>query len=94
MGFVKPSGQIMVIGTINEPFTIASGSFSIFEPEFKFSFVYTEDEVHMYLDMLVEGKVQFPGMVTGVVSLDKAVEKYIGAPNRKGHLKVLIDPSL
>lgn len=94
IGCVKPGGQIMVIGTINEPFTIAPGSFSIFEPEFKFSFVYTEDEVNMYLDMLAQGKVQFPGMVTGVVSLDDAVEKYIGAPSRKGHLKVLIDPSL
>lgn len=94
IGCVKPGGQIMVIGTINEPFTIAPGSFSIFEPEFKFSFVYTEDEVNMYLDMLAQGKVKFPGMVTGVVSLDDAVEKYIGAPSRKGHLKVLIDPSL
>ena len=94
IGCVKPGGQIMVIGTINEPFTIAPGSFSIFEPEFKFSFVYTEDEVNMYLDMLAQGKVKFPGMVTGVVSLDDAVEKYIAAPSRKGHLKVLIDPSL
>ena len=91
---VKPGGQIMCLGTINEPFEIAPGSFSIHEPEFKFTFVYTQDEVEMYLDMLAQGKIKFPGMVTGIVSLDDAVEKYIGAPSRKGHLKVLIDPSL
>lgn len=91
---VKPGGQIMCVGTINEPLTIVPGSFSIFEPEFKYSFVYTEEEVRMYLDMLAQGKISFPGMVTGVVSLEDAVEKYIGAESRKGHLKVLIDPSL
>lgn len=91
---VKPGGQVVVIGTINQEFPITPGSFSIHEPTFKFSFVYTQDEVELYLDMLGRGKVSFPGMVTGVVSLDEAVEKYIGAPSRKGHLKVLIDPSL
>lgn len=94
VSLVKPGGQIMVIGTINQPFEITPGSFSIHEPDFKFSFVYTKEEVEMYLDMLGRGKVKFPGMVTGVVSLEDAVEKYIGSPNRKGHLKVLIDPSL
>jgi len=91
---VKPGGQITVIGTINQAFPITPGSFSIFEPDFQFSFVYTEEEVEMYLDMLQRGKIKFPGMVTGVVSLEDAVPKYIAAPSRKGHLKVLIDPSL
>ena len=94
IGCVKPGGQVMVIGTINQTFDITPGRFSLFEPELKFSFVYTEDEVNMYLDMLAQGKVKFPGMVTGVLSLDDAVEKYIAAESRKGHLKVLIDPSL
>jgi len=91
---VKPGGQVVVIGTINEPFQITPGQFSIHEPEFQFTFVYTREEVEMYLDMLARGKVKFPGMVTGVVSLEDAVPKYIGAPSRRGHLKVLIDPSL
>lgn len=94
IGCVKPGGQVMIIGTINQTFDITPGRFSLFEPELKFSFVYTEDEVNMYLDMLAQGKVKFPGMVTGVLSLDEALEKYIAAPSRKGHLKVLIDPSL
>lgn len=94
IGCVKPGGQIMVIGTINQTFDITPGRFSIFEPEFKFSFVYTEEEVMMYLDMLAQGKVKFPGMVTGVVSMEEALPKYIAAPSRKGHLKVLLDPNL
>ena len=91
---VKPGGQVVVIGTINQPFPIQPGSFSIHEPEFQFTFVYTREEVEMYLDMLARGKVGFPGMVTGVVGLEDAVPKYIGASSRRGHLKVLIDPSL
>ena len=91
---VRPGGQIMCVGTINEPFQFEPGPFSMNEPEFKYTFVYTREEVEAYLDMLQQGKVDFTGLVTGVVSLEEAVPKFIGAPSRKGHLKVLIDPSL
>ena len=91
---VKPGGQISVIGTIQEPMSnLVPGSFSIFEPNFQFSFTYTEDDVKIYLDMVASGKLTFPDMVTGVVSLDECVEK-VFAGDRRGQLKVLIDPSL
>lgn len=91
---VKPGGQISVIGTIQEPMgNLIPGSFSIFEPDLQFSFTYTEDDVKIYLDMVASGKLHFPGMVTGVVSLDECVEKVFDG-DRKGQLKVLIDPSL
>ena len=92
---VKPGGQVAVIGTINEPLpTIVPGSFSIHEPDLQFTFVYTEEEVKMYLEMLAAKKIEFPDMVTDIVSLDNCVEKFIGNPNKAGQLKVLIDPSL
>jgi (R,R)-butanediol dehydrogenase/meso-butanediol dehydrogenase/diacetyl reductase len=91
---VKPGGQISVIGTIQEPMSnLIPGSFSIFEPNFQFSFTYTEEDVKIYLDMVAQGKMTFPNMVTGVVSLDECVEK-VFAGDRRGQLKVLIDPSL
>lgn len=91
---VKPGGQVMVIGTIQEPMDIIPGSFSIFEPDLKFSFVYTPDEVKMYLEMLAAGKISFPGMVTDIISLDDCVEKGLGRKDKKGQLKILIDPSM
>ena len=91
---VKPGGQVSVIGTIQEPMTaLVPGAFSIFEPNMQFSFTYTEEDVKIYLDMVASGKLQFPNMVTGVVSLDECVEKFF-AGDRRGQLKVLIDPSL
>ena len=91
---VKPGGQISVIGTIQEPMSnLVPGAFSIFEPNMQFSFTYTEDDVKIYLDMVASGKLTFPDMVTGVVSLDECVEK-VFAGDRRGQLKVLIDPSL
>lgn len=91
---VKPGGQVNVIGTIQQPMTeLIPGRFSIFEPNMQFSFTYTEDDVRIYLQMSAAGKLHFPGMVTGVVSLDECVEK-VFASDRKGQLKVLIDPSL
>lgn len=92
---VKPGGQVMVIGTIQEPMTaLVPGSFSIHEPEFKFTFVYTADEVQMYLDMLAAGKIKFPGMVTDIIPLTDCVEKALDRKDRTGMLKILIDPSL
>ncbi len=89
---VKPGGQVVVIGTIQQPLDIIPGSFSITEPDMQFSFVYTADEVKIYLEMLAAGKISFPGMVTDIVSLEDCVDSYIGNSNKKGHLKVLINP--
>lgn len=90
---VKPGGQVIVIGTIQEPMNIVPGSFSIFEPDIKFSFVYTPDEVQMYLEMLAAGKIAFPGMVTDIISLDECVEKGLNRKDKTGQIKILIDPS-
>ncbi|MCR5784011.1 MAG: alcohol dehydrogenase catalytic domain-containing protein [Eubacterium sp.] len=91
---VKPGGQICVVGTIQEPMSaLIPGRFSVTEPNFQFSFTYTEEDVKIYLDMVDSGKLVFPNMVTGVVSLDECVEK-VFASDRKGQIKVLIDPSL
>jgi threonine dehydrogenase-like Zn-dependent dehydrogenase len=72
---------------------LVPGAFSIFEPTFQFSFTYTQKDVQIYLEMVAAGKLHFPEMVTGVVSLDECVEK-VFASDRKGQIKMLIDPSL
>ena len=83
-----------VIGTIQEPMTaLVPGAFSIFEPNMQFSFTYTENDVKIYLEMVAQGKLHFPNMVTDIASLDECVEK-VFAGNRRGQIKVLIDPSL
>jgi threonine dehydrogenase-like Zn-dependent dehydrogenase len=92
---VRPGGQVTVIGTIQEPMSnLVPGSFSIHEPEFLFTFVYTEPDVKIYLEMLAAGKIAFPDMVTDVISLDDVVEKGLARKDRKGQIKILIDPSL
>ena len=92
---VKPGGQVVVIGTIQEPMSnLVPGSFSIHEPDLKFTFVYTADEVRIYLEMLAAGKIHFPGMVTDIIPLTDCVEKALDRKDRTGMLKILIDPSL
>ncbi|MDR0851446.1 MAG: alcohol dehydrogenase catalytic domain-containing protein [Clostridiales Family XIII bacterium] len=91
---VRPGGQVMVIGTIGETLEIVPSSFSIFEPDIDFSFVYTPDEVQIYLDMLNAGKIRFPGMVTDIISLDDAVVKGLDRKDKSGQIKILIDPSM
>ena len=92
---VKPGGQVSIIGTIQEPMAnLVPGQFSIHEPNFQFSFTYTQEDVQIYLDMVASGKMHFPGMVTDVISLDDAITKGLDRKDRKGMLKILIDPSL
>jgi (R,R)-butanediol dehydrogenase/meso-butanediol dehydrogenase/diacetyl reductase len=91
---VKPGGQVMVLGSIQDPMTnIVPASFSVHEIGMDFSFVYTEDDVRVYLQMLATGKVAFPGMVTDIMSLGEAEEKALARKDRAGQIKILIDPS-
>ena len=91
---VKPGGQVVMVGTIQQPMsTIVPGQIASAEPNLQLSFTYTEDDVKIYLNMLASKKISFPNMVTGIVSLDDCVEK-VFASDRKGQIKELIDPSL
>ena len=91
---VKPGGQVNVVGTIQAPMSnIVPGQIASAEPNIQISFTYTEEDVKIYLDMLALGKLHFPDMVTGVVSLDECVEK-VFASDRKGQIKELINPAL
>jgi threonine dehydrogenase-like Zn-dependent dehydrogenase len=47
----------------------------------------------MYLEMLDAGKISFGNMVTDIISLDDVVELGLGRKDRKGQIKILIDPS-
>lgn len=89
---VKPGGQVIIIGQTPEPMDIVPARFSIFEIDLQTSFVYTSEEVKMYLDLLSSGKINFDGIVTSVIPLRDCIEK--GILHREGQLKVLIDPSL
>ena len=70
------------------------GKSADFETNLQFSFVYTEEEVRIYLDMLRSGKISFPGMVTDIISLDDCVSKGLARPDRSSQRKILIKPSM
>ena len=89
---VKPGGQVMLIGTVQQPITFTLGTAQIFEIDFQSSFVYLQEEVEMYLQMLAAGKIAFSGMVTDIVSLDNCQEQGLGRKDRASQLKILIAP--
>ena len=90
---VKPGGQVVCVGSINVPIELVSGVFSTREPDFQYSFAYTRKDVSIFMDMLAAEKVSFPGMVTGIFSMEDVASKYMDT-DRKGHIKGLLDPSL
>ncbi len=88
----KPGGQVMLIGTIQEPITFHLSDLQIREVDLQSSFVYVQEEVEMYLNMLAEGKISFPGMVTDIMPLEECNERGFGRKDRSSQLKMLIKP--
>lgn len=91
----KSGSQVILVGILGEPLDkLVLAPVIPREIDFISSFVYTPEEIEMYLDMLGSGKLHFPGMVTDVIALDDVVEKGVARQDRTGQLKILIDPSL
>lgn len=88
----KPGGQVMLIGTVQEPINFTLGTPQIFEIDFQSSFVYVKEEVEMYLQMLAAGKITFPGMVTDIMPLEECNERGLGRKDRNTQRKMLIKP--
>lgn len=88
----RPGGQVMLIGTVQEPLPFTLGTLQIFEIDLQSSFVYVREEVEMYLNMLAAGKISFPGMVTDIISLEECDKLGLGRKDREKHLKILIHP--
>jgi (R,R)-butanediol dehydrogenase/meso-butanediol dehydrogenase/diacetyl reductase len=89
---VRPGGQVMLIGTVQEPLTFALGDIQIAEIDMKSSFVYLPKEVEMYLSMLAAGKISFPDMVTDIVPLEECKAQGFDRDDMASQRKILIKP--
>lgn len=88
----KNGGQVVLLGTIATPMDLVQAQFGPREIDLVASFVYTRDEIGMFLDMLRAGKVAFPDMVGDVIGLEDVVDRGLRRPDRSGALKILIEP--
>lgn len=94
MQVAKNGSQVVMVGIVGEPLNqLVLAPVIPREIDLISSFVYTPEEIAMYLDMLASGKLRFPGMVTDVIALDDVVEQGVARKDRRGQLKILIDPS-
>lgn len=94
MQVAKNGSQVVMVGIVGEPLNqLVLAPVIPREIDLISSFVYTSEEIAMYLDMLASGKLRFPGMVTDVIALDDVVEQGVARKDRRGQLKILIDPS-
>lgn len=90
----KNGSQVVLIGTIATPMDLVQAQFGPREIDLVGSFVYTRDEIGIYLDMLRAGRVAFPEMVGDVIGLDEVVSRGLCRPDRGSVLKILVDPAL
>lgn len=89
----KSGGQVVLLGTIATPMDLVQAQFGPREIDLMGSFVYTREEIGIFLDMLRSGKVAFPDMVGDIIALDDVVDRGLARPDRSSVLKILVDPS-
>jgi len=89
----KNGSQVVLLGTIATPMDLVQAQFGPREIDLIGSFVYTRDEIGIFLDMLRAGKVSFPDMVGDVIGLDDVVARGLCRPDRSSALKILVDPA-
>ena len=93
----RPGGQVVMVGQVTQALdNIVPQDTFVKELDLQYSFVFTARDVEIYIDMLKQGKLDFPGMVTGVIPLDACVEKGLALDHeeRRKHVKILIDPNM
>jgi threonine dehydrogenase-like Zn-dependent dehydrogenase len=90
----KNGSQVVLLGTIPTPMGLVQAQFGPRELDLIGSFVYTRDEIGIYLDMLASGKVAFPGLVGDVIGLEDLIARGLTRPDRSSLLKILVDPSM
>lgn len=90
----KNGSQVVLLGTVATPMNLVQARFGPRELDLIGSFVYTREEIQIYLDMVHSGKVSFPDMVGAVIGLDDLLTRGLTRPDRSGVLKILVDPSL
>lgn len=92
--YTRSGGQVVLVGCVGEPAdNLVPAAILPREVDIISSFVYTPEEIRMYLDLLAGRKIHFPNMVTDVISLDQLVEQGLDRKNRRGMLKILCAPS-
>ena len=89
----RPGGQVIMVGCVAE--AVPELNFMELLPreiDLISSFVYTEEEIRMYLELLEKKKISFPDMVTDIIGLDDLVEKGLDRKDRTGLIKILCKP--
>lgn len=89
----RPGSQVVLVGCVSE--SVPGLNFMDMLPreiDLISSFVYTEEEVQMYLELLNTKKISFPNMVTDIISLEELIEKGLDRKDRAGMLKILCRP--
>ncbi len=87
----KNGSQVVLVGCPGEPMDkLILAMVAPREIDLITSFVYTPEEIQMYLSMVADEKIKFPNMVTDIITLDDLVEKGIGRKNWEGQLKILV----
>ena len=93
----RPGGQVMMVGQVTEPIgNIVPSDAFVKELDLQFSFVFTARDIDIYIDMLEQKKIDFPGMVTSVIKLEDCVEKGLALEReeKRRQIKILIDTIL
>ena len=92
--FVRPKGQIMLIGVIATEVSIIPININLHEIQLQGSWCYYSDEFPMVIDFLKRGVLPVKEMITSKIKLSDIVEQGFNKLLKPGHaeIKILVSP--
>ncbi|MEW6265965.1 MAG: zinc-binding dehydrogenase [Thermodesulfobacteriota bacterium] len=93
INFIKPGGQVMVVGITEKDTPLSCVVFTIKEAEMKGCFAYTINEFKMVIDFIARKKINTAALISTVIALDDIQEKgFQRLAAARDLVKILIRP--
>jgi 2-desacetyl-2-hydroxyethyl bacteriochlorophyllide A dehydrogenase len=75
VGLVKSGGQVLVLGVGGDPIPVPEAELVVREIDLRATLAYDNEEMHLVVDFLAQGRINTKGIITDIIGLDDIVEK-------------------
>jgi 2-desacetyl-2-hydroxyethyl bacteriochlorophyllide A dehydrogenase len=93
VSLVKSGGQVLVLGVGGDPIPVPEAELVIKEIDMRATLAYDNEEMHLVVDFLAQGRINTKGIITDIIGLDDIVEKgYERLAASSDPIKIVVAP--
>ena len=93
VSLVKSGGQVLVLGVGGDPIPVPEADLVAREIDLRATLAYDNEEMHLVVDFLAQGRINTQGIITEIIGLDDIVEKgYERLATSSDPVKIVVAP--